>query len=907
MTKPDRTSVGRVLEHARAEAVAGRSEVAELLYRTVLVVQPQHPGALAGLADLASAAQAPAQPDAKAPASTKAGGDSPRSDPTAPPDTFDQQDLRGAASARSGALLEQKKRLAGRFLAGDFTGAETDALAMTQARPEDAFGWKLLGAARQRLGNAQGAFAANTRATELLPDDAEAWFNLGVAQQTLLRLAGAEAAYRRALDLKPDFAEAAGNLGNVLAAQERQAEAELCYRAALAVKPDYAEAANNLGVALHNLGRLSEAETACRHAAAIRPDYAEAHGNLGNVLMDMNQLAEAEACHRKSLALNPNQPRGWSNLGVALHRQKRLDEARRCLEHALSLWPGNPETLNNLGNVLLDQNLPGEAEADFRLALAKAPDYARAHGNLGVALHTQGRTEEAFAAFRRARELAPDNAEAASNLGALLRALGRLGSARELCREAVDCDPRCAAARNNLGVVLKECGALDEAVECFRQALALAPMDFEARSNLLYTLHYAGAAAAPQRLAEAREYGAFAARAAGEAYTSWLTEPLADTGGRLRVGLVSGDLRSHAVGYFLESVLDNLDPARLELYAYPSGAGGAQEGGPEADGADPLAARLRGRFAAWRPLPRCDAEAAELIHADGVHVLVDLSGHTAHNRLPVFARRPAPAQATWLGYAGATGLAEMDCLLADPVSLPPELEGECTETVLRLPDTRLCFTPPADSPAPAPLPALENGHVTFCCCNDLAKLNDAVLTLWARVLAAVPGSRLLLKAGQLDDATLREETVERVASLGLDPARVDLCGPQPRAEYLAAYARADIALDPFPYPGGATSVEALWMGVPVLTLAGRGFLARQGMALLACAGLADWVAQDEDAYVALAAARAADIPALAALRGRLRGQVAASPLCDAARFARNMEAALLEIWRRWGAPRTNGG
>jgi predicted O-linked N-acetylglucosamine transferase (SPINDLY family) len=287
-------------------------------------------------------------------------------------------------------------------------------------------------------------------------------------------------------------------------------------------------------------------------------------------------------------------------------------------------------------------------------------------------------------------------------------------------------------------------------------------------------------------------------------------------------------------------------------------------------------------------------------------VLLDLSGHTARNRLPVFAYRPAPAQATWLGYAATTGLAEMDCLLADPWTLPERLEPDFTETIVRLPETRLCFTPPAAQAPVAPPPALRNGFVTFGCFNDLAKINDAVAALWVRVLAAVPGSRLLLKAGQLAEPAMRQRTAERFAALGLDPARLDLEGPEPRADYLAAYGRMDIALDPFPYPGGATSAEGLWMGVPLVTLAGESFLARQGVGILMNAGLADWVAADADGYVATAAARAADLAALAGLRASLRAQVLASPLCDAARFARHLEDALWDIWRRWGTPRLAG-
>ncbi len=392
-----------------------------------------------------------------------------------------------------------------------------------------------------------------------------------------------------------------------------------------------------------------------------------------------------------------------------------------------------------------------------------------------------------------------------------------------------------------------------------------------------------------------REFGREVARADGPAFTDW-PEAARQTanGGPLRVGFVSADLRSHAVAYFLEGVLERLDPTRVESIAYPNGT---------ATGADPVSARLRGRFAAWRPLPPDDAAAAELIRADGVQVLLDLSGHTAGNRLTMFARRPAPAQASWLGYAGTTGVDAMDVLIAN-AALSPDMADECSETVLRLPGARLCFTPPPDNaPAVAPSPASANGYITFCCCNDLAKLNDDVLGLWARVLTAVPASRLLLRAGQLDDSPLREDFVARLAAAGIDPARVDLEGPLPRAEYLAAYARADMALDPFPYPGGATSAEALWMGVPVLTLAGRGLLAGQGADIASAAGQSDWIARDADDYVRLAMERAADYPALARLRAGLRARVAASALCDAGRFASDLTGALSEIWRRFGLVR----
>lgn len=875
MRHPD--PIARLLEQARAQLNEGRPDVAALLYRTLLVVRPDLPEALAGLAE---AERPPVAVEGGPAAATDAPGDAPTDN---------------AGDAASDPLLAEKRRVAGLFVAGDLAGVEASARRMTIAHPDDAFGWKLLGAALQHLGRAQESLAANGRAAELAPNDAEALFNLGAAQQKLLLLDDAEASYRRALDIKPDFAEAASNLGNVYAARGRRAEAELCYRAALDADPRHAAAANNLGVTLHDLGRLTDAETFLRRALRLRPDYAEALGNLGNLLRDMGRLTEAETCLRRAVTVRPDMAQSWCNLGVVLHGQRRLEEALECLERARALWPHGAEILNNLGNVLLDQGQTTEAEDAFRAAIAAAPRFARAHGNLGVALGSQGRTAEALACFRAARELAPDNAEAASNLGAQLRELGHITEAIELCRDAVECDPMFAAAHNNLGAALKDAGRLAEAEDCFREAVRLAPEDFAARSNLLYSLLYDGPPAAPERLATSREFGLAATRAAGAPCVDWPEAArLAQAGAPLRVGLVSADLRSHAVAYFLESVLGRMDPTRLEFFAYPNGS---------AAGDDPVAARLRGRVAAWRPLPPDDAAAAKIIRDDGAQVLIDLSGHTAGNRLPLFARRPAPAQASWLGFPGGTGLAEMDCLIADG-SLPRDMEAEYTEIVLRLPGCRLCFTPPEDeAPAVAPSPATANGYVTFCCCNDLAKLNDGVLALWARVLAAVPTSRLLLRAGQLADTALREEFAARLAALGVDPERVDLEGPLPRAEYLAAHARADIALDPFPYPGGATSAESLWMGVPVLTLAGRGLLAGQGASIAAAAGLPDWIARDADDYVRLAAERAGDFPALARLRADLRGRVAASALCDAGGFARDLTDVIEAAWRRFGLPR----
>jgi predicted O-linked N-acetylglucosamine transferase (SPINDLY family) len=315
---------------------------------------------------------------------------------------------------------------------------------------------------------------------------------------------------------------------------------------------------------------------------------------------------------------------------------------------------------------------------------------------------------------------------------------------------------------------------------------------------------------------------------------------------------------------------------------------------------DPVSERVKARCHQWREIfGLSDEEAASLIQNDEIDILIDLSGHTARNRLPLFAWKPAPVQVSWLGYFDTTGVEAIDYLIADSWTLPESEEIYFTETIWRLPDTRLCFTPPDSNVTIRPLPALTESQITFGCFNNLNKMGDAVVALWAKVLAAVPNSRLFLKARQLYQPLARESVIEQFGRHGIEPSRLILEGPESRANYLAAYNRVDIALDPFPYTGGTTTAEALWMGVPVLTLSGKHFLSRQGLGLLMNAGLAEWVASDQDDYVARAVSHASDLEKLAGLRSRLREQVLASPIFDATSFATHFDGALRGMWKKW--------
>ena len=610
------------------------------------------------------------------------------------------------------------------------------------------------------------------------------------------------------------------------------------------------------------------------------------------------RYAEAASAAQTLTARFPQEAIGWKALGVAWMQLGRAEEAVAPLETAAALAPADAEAQSNLGAVLQHLGRSAEAVLSLRRAVTLKPELAATHNNLGAALNNLGHSTEAVACYRRALALAPNLAEAHDNLGTALKDLAQLEKAAASYRRALALAPHYAAAHNNLGSVLKDLGRHADAVASFQRALEIDPNLTRAQSNLLLTrLYQSDPRPAAVQLAEARRFGDLAAQQA-RPYTDW---PNARQPQRcLRIGLVSGDLGQHAVGFFLEGLLAAL-PAQaaeqLEFFAYATW-----------DRDDALTARLRACCRGWVAVAALtDAALAERIRSDGIDILLDLGGHTKHNRLAMFAWKPAPVQASWLGYLGTTGMAAMDYLIADPTTLPESEDPYFTEKIWRLPESYLCFTPPAADGEVSALPALAHGHVTFGCCNDLAKLNEAVIALWARVLQAVPASRLLLTDRRFADDGARRHVAESFAAHGLDPQRLQLEGAVPeRAEHLARYQRVDIALDPFPYPGITTSVEALWMGVPVLTLAGERWIARQGVGLLTHAGLPEWIAVDADDYVARAAAHAADLPRLAALRKGLRQQVLASPLGDAPRFARHFSAALRGMWTQWCTNRCGG-
>jgi predicted O-linked N-acetylglucosamine transferase (SPINDLY family) len=646
-------------------------------------------------------------------------------------------------------------------------------------------------------------------------------------------------------------------------------------------------------------GRHHDAAELCHHVLSTS-DNADALHLLGAIEHAGGHPDAAAALMARAVARAPKVAAYHANLGAALHAARRHREAAAALQQAAALDPKLVAAHFNLGNLLRDMGDLAGAVTAYARALRLKPDYREALNNIAVTLWEDGRPDQAAAYAELAVSLYPDSATTHLVHGEALRHAGRLGEATTALHNARlrGADP--IAVARNLGHVLLTQGDIDGAIACMDKALAdpaAGLPDDRARlhSSLLFTLNYRDDLSPEQLSQQHRAWPRGHAPAAP--LPDAARERDRDPERPLRIGYVSPDFVTHSVASFLEPLLAAHDRNATTVHCYS----GVRR-------PDAVTQRLAARAALWRNVyPLTDQSLAELIRADRVDILVDLSGHTADNRLCMFALKPAPVQVSWLGYPSTTGLAAIDWRLSDAIVEPSgDADALSSERILRLPHGFHCFQPPAEAPPVGPAPGdasgATGGRITFGSLNTFAKLSPATLRLWARILAAVPTARLLLKDSRTHDPATARHHRERFAAAGIDPARLDIL---PRAAgtaaHLAAYGRIDVALDPFPYNGTTTTCEALWMGVPVIALAGDRHAARVGASLLHRVGLDDLVAADPDAYVAAAVALARDPARIATLRGGLRARMQASPLCDGAAFARAMEAAYRAMWRAWCA------
>jgi predicted O-linked N-acetylglucosamine transferase (SPINDLY family) len=732
------------------------------------------------------------------------------------------------------------------------------------------------------------------------------------------RLAEAGRLYQSVLEAEPDHSDALHYLGTLDFQAGRLGEAEAKIRRSIALKSNEPAARVNLGRVLRHQGRLDDAAGEFRAALAIEPQRVSALFGLNDVLSAQRRYAEALEAAREAVAIAPQDPGAHYSLGVVQQALGQLDAAEIAYRRAASLAPGFAEAHNNLGFLLLERGDAGEAAKQLELAIRIAPSLAAAHNNLGKAFHELGRFDDALASYRQAITLEPLNAAARVNIGTSLRNQGRLAQAEAELRRAVTDQPDLADAHYNLGVVWRDLGRLDEAAEALRRAVSLAPVraEFHATAGLIANDRgVPGEAGAHCRRAVALRPDSISAHrqllattlydpdltqadrwqvhaAFGAAMEARVTRPFGritsdrDPARRLRIGYVSSDLRNHPVGRNFEQVLALRDRRNFEVFAY------ADIAVPDA-----MTDRLKGLVDVWRPgSGLSDQQLAEQIRADRIDILVLMAGRFDRNRPQLAAWRVAPVQVSFNDPA-TSGIAEMDYLIADRILAPRGGNEKFSERVIRLPSFYI-HAPLSEAPAVKPPPRLARGYPTFGCFNNPAKLNDGTLRCWAELLAAVPEARLSLHFKNWYSSTWLQDRVRR--ALGAQAERVSFdVGERRNVEHLAAYDSVDVALDPYPFTGSTTTFEALWMGVPVVTLLGETMVGRWSALMLHALKLDELVARTPRDYVEIAASLAKDGARLAAFRAGLRDKVSLSPLCDGARRARQMDRLYRVLWRRW--------
>ncbi len=668
------------------------------------------------------------------------------------------------------------------------------------------------------------------------------------------RLAEAENIYRKVLEKTPNQEIALHHLGLILHQKGESKRGITLIEKALSIKPDYEYALNNIGKIYLDLGNWDIAAINFKKAINYKPDFDIAHNNYANAMLFKGRINEAITAYQKTLSVNPKYAEAAFNLGSAYKALGNIQKAISSYERAIAINPKYAEAYNNLGNIFSDIYEYDAAQNNLNEAIRLKSDFAYAHNNLGN----------------------------------VYKDLNRFSEAMECFNKSININKNFAEAYNNLGNVLKDLGKYNEAIEYYNKAIKIRAGYTEARSNILFVLNFLSVES-QKIVTEAKNYGELV-KSLTKGTREW-KKPLKSPS-ELKIGFVSGDLNNHPVGHFIENLIVTIaknENSKLKLIAYYNQLY-----------KDNVTERIKKSFYKWHSVYNLsDQELAALIRKDEINILIDLSGHSAKNRLPVFAWKPAPIQASWLGYFATTGVNEIDYFIADKWTAPKSEEQHFTEKIWRLPETYWCFTQPAENTSIDALPALKNKFITFGCFNDLSKINSSIISLWSRIMHEVPNSKLFLKNKQASDLKIRKNTLSSFSKHGICTDRIIMEGYTPRAEYLESYNRVDIALDPFPYPGGTTTIEGLWMGVPIITKKGNRFLSHAGETIANNAGLQNWIAKSDDDYVEKAIINSSDFDRLNKLRLNLRSQVISSPLFYSKRFSQVFEEAVWGMWSKW--------
>ena len=704
----------------------------------------------------------------------------------------------------------------------------------------------------EQAGQPEEASGRYRAAVEAAPRYAKAHLNLGIGLEACGNSAGAVAALETAIAVNPADPYAHYNLGRLLLAGGQSAPAEEHLRAALDRKAEFPEALIILSGALDARGETAAAGTALESALRLRPDDFGAWYHYGLLLKKLDRTDDAETALRRAQALDAENPDANYELAILLMAKGAMLEAGRLLRAAAARRPDAMGIRAALFHLFDSQGDLASAASELAAALKIFPQWVDAHYNYGLILKKQQKLDEAEAAFRRALAIDPAYFRAEHMLGSVLLGQSRVG----------------------------------EALELYRSARGHCPDSFELESAELFGLNCHDGVQSDELFARHRAFGV----RIESAYPSRF-EPFGrstDPARRLRIGYVSGDFCYHVVTLFLTPVLERHDRSAFETYCYSTGSR-----------VDEFTRRLAGVSDVWRDAgSMSERELADLVHRDEIDILIDLAGHSGIPNLALFAQRPAPVQATWLGYLNSTGMTRMHYRITDRYSDPPGVaEPQHTERLAWLPRSQWCYRPFIAAEPSAIAPVVSNGFVTFGSFNQASKLSRSVRLLWARILVQLPNARLVVVG--VPDGHARRALLDDLMRLGVDPPRVSVRPYLAMTDYFRAFDAVDIALDTLPYSGGTTTCDALWMGVPVITLPGSRSSSRSAASILSTAGLPEWIAQTPDEYVGLAVGFARDAGRVAKLRKSLRGRLKESPLMDELQFTRDLEAVYREMWRTW--------
>lgn len=686
-------------------------------------------------------------------------------------------------------------------------------------------------------------------------------------------------------------AEAGFRLGKQLLAEDRNREAVAACTQALVHDPSNARAWCALGAAQRKLAEMDAAREAYDKALLADPGYAQAWSNLGEWQLVKGEVATALASFEQALKFDPHLLEALNNRVATLYELGRFEDAEAAARRAIELNPDEAALHVNMGNVLLHTGKARPAVKSFRRALECDPACSEAHMNLATLFGETQHIGETLVFIEKEIALKGESAQRLASLALAQQARGDLAAAEASCEKVLEMQPGNVSALITLAGCLSARADHRGANLLQERALVSNPQMPAICSNIAFNSTYLPDISAEEVFDYHREWARrFGKGGAGPALAHEFTHGRSRQSDRpLRIGYVSGDFGTHPVGFLLRDVIRHHDCKSFEIHCFSM---------MRKD--DEITVAIREHASAWHDvLLTSDDDLAKEIHDKGIDILVDLSGHTAYNRLPSFALKPAPVQATWIGYFHSTGLTSIDYFITDPYTSPAGCGQLFSETPVWLPHSRFCYSPPAYAPEVAVPPVLVQGRITFGCFNRIEKLVEPVIAAWAEILKAIPGSRLLLKAGTLQNEGACDELRRRFVDCGLDGDRLELRGPSSHPEMLEQYGEIDIALDPFPFNGGMTTLEALWMGVPVITVAGNSVVSRQTLSALENIGLSELVYPDVASYIRGAIALAADHQRLAELRNELRPRMAASPIRQPEQFTRDLEHLYRRMWHAW--------